>query len=207
MPKTNEQLKEIKEARISQIIGAALKVFCEKGYESTTVDDIVKRVGCSHGLFYHYFDSKKTLFHEVMARKRKVIHDDMISELENVPCCREKLKVIITALFDNMKKDEIFAYRYYFFVSTIFEKAEKNMLSPKSKCPPHVRMFEFFEQGINNGDFSNKYSAKECTRLYNCIIQGATLNFILYPKEFKKDFNFPSIQFIIDVFKKEKNNA
>ena len=26
-------------------------------------------------------------------------------------------------------------------------------------------------------------------------------------KEFKKDFNFPSIQFIIDVFKKEKNNA
>ena len=67
-------------------------------------------------------------------------------------------------------------------------------------------MFEFFEQGIKNGDFSDKYSAKDCTRLYNCIIQGATLNFILCTRVFNKDFHFPPIQFIIDIFKKEKNN-
>ena len=37
------------------ILNGALKVFCEKGYESTTVDDITKKAGCSHGLFYHYY--------------------------------------------------------------------------------------------------------------------------------------------------------
>ena len=64
-------------------------------------------------------------------------------------------------------------------------------------------MQEFFNQGIIQGDFTDKYSAKDCSRLYNCIIQGATLNFLLYPKELKKSFNFPPIQFIADIFKKE----
>ena len=35
---------------------------CEKGYDNATVDDIVKKAKCSHGLFYHYFKNKKEIF-------------------------------------------------------------------------------------------------------------------------------------------------
>ncbi|MBE5737244.1 MAG: TetR/AcrR family transcriptional regulator [Clostridiales bacterium] len=202
-----EKTLTVGDARKNQLMISALKIFCEKGYQSATINDIVKKAKCSHGLFYHYFKNKKELFDAVCEWRGLNMMDYLDDLLKSPSNYIDKLYKLTEYTFNNMKRDEIFAYRYYFFVSTIFEKAEKNMLPPKSKCPPHVRMFEFFEQGIKSGDFSDKYSAKECTRLYNCIIQGATLNFILYPKEFKKDFNFPSIQFIIDVFKKEKNNA
>ena len=80
-------------------------------------------------------------------------------------------------------------------------------MPPKDKVPPHLRMAEFFEQGIKLGDFHDKFSPKDCASLYNSIIQGATLNFILYPKEHKRSFTFPSIQFIAEIFKKEIINA
>ena len=104
-----------------------------------------------------------------------------------------------------MKKDEVFAYRYYFFVSTIFAKAESGELPPKKcdgKTPPHLRMNDFFNQGIERGEFRSDYGADECAKLYNSIIQGSTLSFILCPKEFKHSFKFPSVEYIVDIFKK-----
>ena len=115
----------------------------------------------------------------------------------------EKLIKMTEYTFENMKKDEIFAYRYYFFLSNVFMKAESGELPPKCKAPPHVRMYAFFEEGIKRGAFKDKYDPSECAKLYNCIIQGATINFILCPKEFKHTFKFPSIQYITDIFKKE----
>ena len=118
----------------------------------------------------------------------------------------EKLKKLTEYTFDNMVQDEIFAYRHYFFLSTVFHKAESGVLPPKNKVPPHVRMTAFFEEGMKKGEFNTNYPPQECARLYNCIIKGATLNYILCPKEFKGSFKFPSINFIIDIFKKENHN-
>ena len=65
MPKTARQLEKIKAERKDQIVLAGLKVFCEKGYDGAKVDDIVKKAGCSHGLFYHYFRNKQEIFDEL----------------------------------------------------------------------------------------------------------------------------------------------
>ena len=206
MPKTEEQLTKIKDERKRKILECALKVFCEKGYDGTTINDIVKKAKCSHGLFYHYFDSKKSIFDSITEVRGKNLFDfldEVISEESNY---LTKLKKMTEYTFNNMKKDDIFAYRYYFFVSTVFHKAESGVLPPKDKIPPHVRLTNFFEEGIKAGDFSNKYPASECAKLYNCITKGATLNFILCPKEFKSSFKFPMTEYIIDIFKKENND-
>lgn len=194
------------DTRRNNLVLSALKVFCEKGYNSATINDIVKKAKCSHGLFYHYFNNKKELFDAVCESRGTDMMVFLDRVLEDNSNYVQKLYKLTEYTFDNMKNDEIFAYRYYFFVSTVFAKAEQNILPPKDKVPPHLRMHDFFAQGIQNGDFSDKYSAKDCARLYNCIIKGATLNFILCPKEFKKDFPFPLIDFIIDIFKKESKN-
>lgn len=203
MPKTKTQLNALKETRKQEIVECALKVFCEKGYDGATINDIVKKAKCSHGLFYHYFESKKAIFDAVSTARGKFIMDFLDEVLLEKINYVEKLKKLTEYTFENMIEDEIFAYRYYFFVSTVFHKAESGVLPPKNKVPPHVRMTAFFEEGIKNGDFCDKYSPQECARLYNCIIKGATLNFILCPKEFKASFKFPSINFILDIFKKE----
>ena len=190
--------------RKNDLIISALKMFCKKGYHSTTINDIVKKAKCSHGLFYHYFKNKKELFDAVCETRGKHMMFFLDKVLEEDSNFVDKLVRLTEYTFNNMKNDQIFAYRYYFFVSRIFEKAENNIMPPKDKVPPHLRMSEFFEKGIERGDFHDRYSPKDCAKIYNSIVQGATLSFILCPKELKRSFTFPSIQIITDIFKKEK---
>jgi AcrR family transcriptional regulator len=50
------------EERRRELIAAALEIFCEKGYEQTSVRDILDVVGGEVGMFYHYFKSKEEIF-------------------------------------------------------------------------------------------------------------------------------------------------
>ncbi len=206
MPKTQEQNSTLKEKRKNQIVVSALKVFCKNGYDGTTVNDIVKKAKCSHGLFYHYFKNKKEIFTAVLESRGKNMMDFLDQVLLEDTDYVDKLYKLTEYTFNNMKNDEIFAYRYYFFLSTVFAKAESGELPPKCKAPPHLRMFEFFEQGIMRGEFKNTYPPTECAKLYNSIIQGSTLNFILCPRDFKHSFKFPAVEYIVDIFKKENVN-
>jgi AcrR family transcriptional regulator len=204
MPKKDENLLKLKDGRKQEIIVSALKVFCEKGYDGATINDITKKCKCSHGLFYHYFDSKKAIFDAVIESRGKSMMDFLDEVLKDNSNYLEKLRLLTEYTFMNMKKDEILAYRYYFFVSNVFMRAESNGPPPEKckKTPPHLKMFSFFEEGIKRGDFTDEYEASECAKIYNCIIQGATLNFILWPKEYKPSFQFPKIDYIVDIFKK-----
>jgi AcrR family transcriptional regulator len=52
------------EETIKIILDAALKVFLEKGYEKTTILDIVGEMkGLTRGAFYHHFKSKEAVLH------------------------------------------------------------------------------------------------------------------------------------------------
>ena len=51
-----------------EIIGVAMKLFFENGYEGTSVRMIMDAVGGEIGMFYHYFKSKDELFDRVVER-------------------------------------------------------------------------------------------------------------------------------------------
>jgi AcrR family transcriptional regulator len=59
---------EVKEARRSHILAAALRSFARRGYYATTIDAIAAEAGVSKGAPYVYFDSKEELFRELYAR-------------------------------------------------------------------------------------------------------------------------------------------
>ena len=48
------------------IIAVAIKLFLQKNYKEVTMKEIVKKTGLSKGAFYHYFDSKESLFREIL---------------------------------------------------------------------------------------------------------------------------------------------
>ena len=54
-PKRPEHSLETREL----LLRAGLEVLTEKGFSSTGIDEILKRVGVPKGSFYHYFDSKE----------------------------------------------------------------------------------------------------------------------------------------------------
>lgn len=69
-----------------RIVDAAWKLFYEKGYDDTTVEDIIRLSETSKGSFYYYFGSKDslldtlaTILDEYYAELEKEIEEDMNS--------------------------------------------------------------------------------------------------------------------------------
>lgn len=69
------------------IINAALKVFLEHGYGSSSIDEIVKVAGGSKATIYKHFKNKQELFEIVID---KLVRDDLESELIDMDAEPEK---------------------------------------------------------------------------------------------------------------------
>ena len=66
-----------------RIVAAAWQLFYEKGYNGTTVDDIIDLSGTSKGSFYYYFNTKDELLNTL-----SMILDDnyeILKEKEVIP--------------------------------------------------------------------------------------------------------------------------
>ena len=56
-----------------RLIAAALRLFGEKGYQSTSVADVQRESDCHSGSFYHFFPTKQDLLLAVLERYREGI--------------------------------------------------------------------------------------------------------------------------------------
>lgn len=70
MPKRSDQHKHEKK---HQLLKTASELFKEKGYNNTSVNDIVKAAKVSKGSFYTHYDSKETLFFDIVQGDDKEI--------------------------------------------------------------------------------------------------------------------------------------
>lgn len=62
VPRTAEHIQRLKDERREEILRAALRVFARKGLSASKISDIAAAAGLSHGLVYHYFESKEAVF-------------------------------------------------------------------------------------------------------------------------------------------------
>ncbi len=60
------------EVRRNEILDKAQELFYAKGYEQTSIRDIIDGVGIAKGTFYHYFSSKIELLDELV--ERMIVH-------------------------------------------------------------------------------------------------------------------------------------
>ena len=65
------------EVRRAELLDCARALFFRRGYEDTTVNDIIREAGVSKGAFYHYFPSKEAVLEGVARR----LAADSIAEL------------------------------------------------------------------------------------------------------------------------------
>ena len=67
--RAQRKLTQRGEQRRNALLESALKLFGEKGYRATTVDDIAASAKTGKGTFYWYWSGKEELFHELLSRK------------------------------------------------------------------------------------------------------------------------------------------
>ena len=54
--------------RYAEFLDVAQRLFYQKGYEQTSVQDIIREIGVAKGLFYYYFSSKSDLLDALIER-------------------------------------------------------------------------------------------------------------------------------------------
>lgn len=90
--------KEAQERR-NEILDVAEVLFNEKGYDGTSTNDILKKIGIARGTLYYHFESKEAIMDGIIDRyNKKVIEGaQAISEKKELPVI-ERLLMSITSL-------------------------------------------------------------------------------------------------------------
>jgi AcrR family transcriptional regulator len=71
------------EERKTELIQTAETLFIEKGYEQTTVSDIVKKINVAQGTFYYHFDSKAGILQAVVEKSIRIREEELRRVLRN----------------------------------------------------------------------------------------------------------------------------
>lgn len=99
------------EIRRQEILDTAIKVFYEKGYEGTSMNDIAKELNVVQGLCYRYFPSKQHLFNEAMEQSIEEISEPFFKILKDrTKSLEERIDCIMNFINDKEK-----CGRYSFF--------------------------------------------------------------------------------------------
>lgn len=144
--------------RRSELIACAQKLFYAKGYESTSVRDIVDEAGVAKGTFYYYFDSKQAVLEATVdeltaysvALMRGIVDDETLSAeikwvraMEMVGNWKTARKTELVALLRMLQRDEN---------ALLQEKMRSKAM--QMVAPELARIIE---QGVEEGVFETKF--------------------------------------------------
>ena len=54
------------EKRKQELLQIAYRMFISRGYENTSVDEIIEEAGIAKGTYYYYFETKEQMLEEVI---------------------------------------------------------------------------------------------------------------------------------------------
>lgn len=97
-------MAKTKEERRNEIIETAGKLFEEKGYEQTQVQDIVNEIGVAKGLFYYYFKSKDEVMEELADRYADAIIDAVNKLIDKDISTFDKINRIFQIFIDSAEE-------------------------------------------------------------------------------------------------------
>lgn len=105
MRKTREEKKEITR---KAIINAAIKLFGEKGFEDTSIEELAREAGIGKGTIYTYFQTKFEIFHAFCEDQLEFIHEQLARKNDvNAPII-DQMMTIFMGEFEYVTKNKEF---------------------------------------------------------------------------------------------------
>lgn len=147
-----------------RLLAAAASLFAERGYEGTSVQEIVQRAGVTKGAMYHHFESKDDLLFEIYHRMLGM----QMERLERIASSdlpiRERIRaaaadVVVTSI-DN-RDDAVVFFRFAFRLP---EATQAEVRAERRRY--HERFRGLVEEGQRAGVFRPGVSADLATHSY-----------------------------------------
>ena len=110
------------ERRKQDLLNIAYRMFIEKGYENTSVDDIIIEAGIAKGTYYYYFESKEATLEAVIEMMIEKAENVAKAALTNPVPIPQKLASVVYAFQPN--KDEV-------VITDVLERKENIVMHDK----------------------------------------------------------------------------
>ena len=78
-----------------QIFETSMKLFAEKGYDATTIEEITATVGVAKGTLYYHFSSKEEIFNFLVEEGMKLLKNSIAIKTANLTKSIDKIRAIV----------------------------------------------------------------------------------------------------------------
>jgi len=98
------------DARSSQarLRAAARTLFAQRGYEATSISDIIRAAGTSHSQFLKYYSGKEELRREIIEEQWTELTKAVVLAMTSLPSLSGKLRLALSMLVNFLDKDPEF---------------------------------------------------------------------------------------------------
>lgn len=180
-PKVTQAYKEEKRA---VILEGALHCFIEKGFQVTTIDDIVRHLGMSKGAIYSYFPSKEEMYIQMADDKMNAMVENSSEHFKNLPSAADQIRYMFDRFrrqsLDELRKWLAFHLEFMLYAARQPELTERwNQYASKAL----LFMQEIMEGGIKTGEFRSDLDIAAASRLFWSVRDGLALQFMLSGEE------------------------
>ena len=159
------------EETVNKILDVSMQLFLEKGYEHTSIQDIVNHLGgLSKGAIYHHFKSKEDILDGVMNK----LYQNNDNELDHLRLLEkdssmtglQKLQALFTTALESPRQDDMFQMAPDFLKNP--QMLAMQIEGIYTESVPHF-VQPIIEEGIADGSIKTDYP-KELAELILLLI-------------------------------------
>lgn len=135
-----------------QILDAALELFAQKGYATTTVREILDTVGITAPSLYYYFGNKEGLYMELMQTHCARIDEALASHTHTASSAKHRLKDLVDKIFLHVIEDkDFFRLMFAIYYGPSEGAPYCDFISYHVKF--HAAIKQIIQDGIVSGEF------------------------------------------------------
>lgn len=102
-----------------------MRLFLERGYDETTVDDICAAGQVARTTFFRYFSGKSHLVWHAFDRQRELLHDRLQQAADDRPALRTVQRVVVDVARDRVTSSDLWRDRFGMYDSLPTLRAEE----------------------------------------------------------------------------------
>ena len=141
-----------------RLLAEATRLFAERGFESTSVQEIVAAAGVTKGAMYHYFSSKDDLLHEIYMRVLRMQMERLFEIADGPGTVQERLHRaaadVVETTTANLDDSKIF----FRSMHLLAPETRKSVRAERRRY--HERFRDLVAEGQRSGVFSDRVPAE-----------------------------------------------
>jgi len=149
-------MRVVKEAveRRNEILNAADELFGQKGFDGTSTNDILEKVGIARGTLYHHFKSKEDIMDALIERYsvRLLGAAQEIAADKSIPVVERIIRVVMALNLSGGSSKEIMEHIHKAQNALMHQKIEKVIINGVTPI-----LTEIIREGIEQGMFHTPY--------------------------------------------------